>query len=104
MCGEKGGNMGERFERYKQNHDLGPQFVGKTDGKGGLIIPDEAVERLGKKDGAFAGILVDGIPYPFVIYEGQKYPVVKTSQGWTIGGKVAEKQHAKNVAAAKRAA
>jgi hypothetical protein len=89
--------MGKRFERYKQNHDLGPTFVGKADGKDGLIIPDAAMGRL--KNGK---VLVDGIPYPFVIYEGRKCPIVKTPQGWTIGGKVAEKQHAKNVAAARR--
>ncbi len=90
--------MGKRFERYKQNHDLGPQFVGVTDGKGGLIIPDAAMKRLNGK------ISVDGIAYAFVVYEGQKYPIVKTSQGWTIGGKVAEKQHAKNVAEARQTA
>jgi hypothetical protein len=86
--------MGKKFERYKPNHDLGPQFVGTADGKGGLIIPNEAMERL-----RGVVIFVDKIPYPFVTYEGKDYPIVKTKQGWTIGGKVAEAQHAKNVTA-----
>src|SRR5260370_37385198 len=93
VCGERGGTMGKRFERYNQNqfilwNDLGPGFVGTADGKGGLIIPDAAIKRL--KNGQ---ISVDGIAYPFIVYEGQKYPIVKTSQGWTIGGEVVEKQH-----------
>ena len=96
--------MGKRFERYKANHDLGPTFVGTIDGVGGMIVPDEAMERLKDKDGVFNAVLFDGIPYPFVVYEGEHYPVVKTKQGWTIGGKNAEKQHAKNVAAARKAA
>lgn len=91
--------MGTRFERYKQNHDLGPRFTARADGRGGLIIPYKAVKRL--RNGS---VLVDGIAYPFVVYEGQNYPIVKTSQGWTIGGKVAEAQHAKNVAKGYRAA
>jgi hypothetical protein len=91
--------MGKRLERYKQNHDLGPQFVFITDGKGGLILPAEAMERL--KNGK---VTVDGIAYPYVVYQSQKYAIVETSQGWTLGGKVAEKQHARNVAAAKRTA
>jgi hypothetical protein len=60
-----------------------------------LILPDEAMARV--HDGTV--IFVDGIPYPFIVYKGKDYPVVKTPQGWTIGGKHAEKQHAKNVAA-----
>jgi hypothetical protein len=93
--------MGKRFEKYKANHDLGPAFVAKADGVGGLIIPEKAMKRL-----RIGSVLVDGIAYPFVVYEDQKYPIVKTPQGWTIGGKVAEKQHAKNVArrVARRAA
>ena len=80
------------------------QFIGEADGVGGLIIPDEAVEQLKKKDGVFEGVLVDGIPYPFVVYKRKKYPIVPTPQGWTIGGEVAEKQHAKNVAEARQTA
>lgn len=83
-----------RFERYKQNHDLGPQFIGRADGKGGLIIPEKAMSRLRNER-----VAVDGIQYPFVVYEGQKYPIIKTQQGWTIGGEAAQAQHNKNVAA-----
>jgi hypothetical protein len=84
--------MGKRFDKYKANHDLGSKFTGTVDGVGGLILPAKAMARL--KNGK---VLVDGIAYPFVVYEGRKYPVVKTPKGWTIGGKHAEKQHAKNV-------
>ena len=73
------------------------QFVGHLDGVGGLVIPDEAVTQLSGKT-----VHVDGIAYPFVVYKGRKYPVVQTSQGWTIGGKVAERQHAKNITLARR--
>jgi len=72
--------------------------VSTADGVGGLILPDEAVKSLKGADGILPAIRVDGIPYPFVTYEDKKYPIVKTEQGWTIGGKVAEAQHAKNVA------
>jgi hypothetical protein len=89
--------MATKFERYKQNHKLGQKYEGKADGKGGLIIPNEAMTTL--RDGTV--LFVDDIPYPFVIFEGKDYPIVKTSQGWTIGGAVAEAQHAKNVSAAK---
>lgn len=79
---------------------MGKGFSGTftTDGKGGLILPNEAVESLRKADGAFDAVWVDGIPYPFVVYEGKKYPIVETEQVWTIGGAVAAAQHAKNVA------
>jgi hypothetical protein len=70
-----------------------PQFVGTADGKGGLIIPAEAVKYL---KNSFA---IDGVNYPFIIYEGKKYPVIATPRGWTIGGEVANAQHAKNVIA-----
>ncbi len=85
--------MGKKFERYKQNHDLGPKFVGKADGVGGLIIPAAAVRRV-----AGRRMRIDGIVYPFVTFEGKRYPIIKTAQGWTIGGDVAVKQHKKNVA------
>jgi hypothetical protein len=87
-----------RFERYEANHDLGPTFTGVADGVGGLIVPDEAMARI--HDGTV--VFVDEIPYPFVLYKGKDYPVVKTKQGWTIGGKHAEEQHAKNLAARAR--
>jgi hypothetical protein len=88
--------MRKRFEKYKGNDDRETQFTGTADGVGGLIVPNEAMARI--QDGSV--VFVDGVPYPFVIYEGKDYPIVKTPQGWTIGGKHAEEQHAKNVARA----
>ena len=67
-------------------------FVGKADGVGGLIVPAKAFKGLKRMS-------VDGVEYPYVKYGvgNKRYPIIKTAQGWTIGGKVAEKQLAKNV-------
>ena len=75
-----------------------PQFVGKTDGKGGLIIPAKSVKYLSNS------MTVDGVTYPFVKYGRKQYPVIKTPQGWTIGGEVANAQHARNAIAAQQMA
>lgn len=75
-----------------------PQFVGKADGMGGLVIPAKAVKYLNNS------MTIDGVNYPFVKYGHQQYPVIKTPQGWTIGGEVANAQHARNVIAAQQMA
>ena len=71
--------------------------AGTSDGKGGLILPDGAIEALKDENGTLDAIWVDGIPYPYIRYEGKKHPIVQTDQGWTIGGEVAVAQHKKNV-------
>jgi hypothetical protein len=45
-------------------------------------------------------VTIDGVEYPYVLIENDDtpYPLVKTSKGWTIGGKLAEAQHKENVA------
>lgn len=69
------------------------KFTGRVDGKGGFIIPEKAVRTLKNTT------TIDGVQYPFVWYGGEKYVVIETPQGWTIGGEVANEQHARNVAA-----
>jgi hypothetical protein len=71
-------------------------FVAKPDGVGGLIIPDDAVAYL-ETTGTKLTMTIDGVEYPAIRYGLKTYPVIKTPQGWTIGGEIATQQHAKNV-------
>jgi hypothetical protein len=73
-------------------------FKGKAvaDGKGGYVFPDDLITVLKNK------LTIDGIEYPAINYEGKLYPLIKTAQGWTCGGEVANAQHAKNVANGQR--
>jgi hypothetical protein len=41
---------------------------------------------------------IDGVKYPYVVFEDNHYAIVKTFKGWTIGGSLAEAQHKENVA------
>ena len=70
-------------------------FVAKPDGVGGLIIPDDAVAYL--ENTTKSTMMIDGVEYLAIRYGRKTYPVVKTPQGWTIGGEIANQQHQKNV-------